>query len=145
MGQILKNKNNTSNDSRLVPKKNAKSVFVVDSENNLHKLQEAVDQLDELEVLDSNLTDEEIQKSLMANNYEAPEEDIPVVEEEVPEEPVEEEIKPIIKERLVTFYKNLDKRIKLGVVCILLMVLLIFIVLFVRYERYIHTYKIALH
>ena len=69
MGQILKDKNNDSNDSRLIPKKNAKSVFVVDSENNLHKLQEAVEQLDELEILGENPTEVEIQKSLMANNW----------------------------------------------------------------------------
>ncbi len=143
MGQILKDKNNDSNDSRLIPKKNAKSVFVVDSENNLHKLQEAVEQLDELEFVGENPTEEEIQKSLMANNYEAPKEEEPVIE--VLEEPVEEEVKPSIKEIVVNYFKNIDKRIKLGVVCILAMILIIFVVLFVRYEKYIHTYKMIIN
>jgi len=137
MSQILKDKNSTSDNLRLVSKKNAKSVFTVGSDNSLHKLQEAVERLDEL-----TPTEEEIQQSLMANNYEAPVDDTPIVEEKIPEEAPK---KLSFKEILVNLNKKLDKRIKIGIGVFLAVILLVLVILFVRYEKYTHTYKIVIN
>ena len=138
-----KNKTNSTDTFKLVKSKDAKSVLSLDS---IDKLQNAVDKLDEIE---KEYTEEDIQKSLMANNYEAPkeEETVPPVEED------EEETNRIsfkelfneLKEKFIVFIKNLSVKTKRILYGVLTVIVIILFVLFVRYEKKIHTYKMILN
>ncbi len=150
-----KNKNISTDNSRLVDEKNAKSIFPSDSETSIEKLQSALDQLDEI---DGNYTEEDIQNSLVANNYDAPEEvkeDITLEEEEVPEknkktlkEYISEDLVEMFKkykEIAITYLKNLPVKVKRIIYGALGVLLIIIFVLFVRFERKIHTYEMIIN
>ena len=147
MNQDDKKKTIDSNEVRLVKKENAKSVLSLDS---IKKLKDAVEQLDEI---DQVYTEEDIQKSLMANNYDAPKDEEPIiVEEEVVEEEEEieknnpfKDIYDKLKERLISFFKNISVKTKRIIYGVLGLLVIIFVVLFIRFEKKIHTYKIVIN
>ena len=146
MNQDDKNKTNSTDTFRLVKNKDAKSILSLNSNNEIEKLQEAVDKLDEI---DSIYTEEDIQNSLMANNYDAPEEETTPIEEEEIEEPSNrisfKELLIELKNKFILFIKNLPVKVKRILYGLLGILVIILFVLFVRYEKKIHTYKMVIN
>ncbi len=150
MKENPENENRTSDRLvRLVKNEDAKSIFAMDSKKEIEKLNDAVEQLDEIEVLTEDYSDEEIQYSLMSNNYAAPEEE-PKEVEEVVEEVKEDRFKEIKEKASTVINKgkqiitDLSKKNKKYVIAVIILLLVLFSVLFVKYEIKIHTYNIVL-
>ena len=144
MNQDDKTKNNSTETFRLVKNKDAKSIL---SYSEIEKLRSAVDQLDEI---DSIYTEEDIQKSLMANNYESYEEEETTPEvEEIDEEPTKrvsfKEFTNELKSKFILFIKNLPIKVKKALYGILAIIVILLFVLFVRFEKKIHTYKMVIN
>ena len=139
---------------RLVKNEDAKSIFAMDSNEKIEKLNDAVEQLEEIEVLSDDYSDEEIQYSLMSNNYTAPEEEVKeeTVEEEVVEEKkVNEKINLIknklvdVKEKARLFFIDLSKRNKKYAIVVVCLIVVLLSILFIKHEVKIHTYDIKLN
>ena len=148
-----KNTKVSTDNIRLVNKKNAKSIFPSDSENSIEKLQKALDQLDDI---DKKYTEEEIQNSLIANNYDAPEDEMKVLVEEEESIETKKNIKEFITkdlleilkkygEKIIAYFRNLPVKIKRIIYGILGILVIIIFVLFIRFERKIHTYDIVIN
>ena len=138
---------NQNSNIRFADSKNAKSILAtaLKNEKNIDKLQSAVDELDEIEVLDETdpYSEEEMAKVLASNNYKSRDnEDVEVKEEVKEEKPVKE--KKSLKEILINFFKNLNKKVKIILIIILVTIILILGVLFVKHEIRTHTYDILI-
>ena len=154
MNQDEKSKTSSTDNYRLVDNENAKSILSLDSLNSIEKLQDAVEQLDEIETL---YTDEDMQKYLVANNYEAPDEEEPTEPEEEPQVLEEKEkltklvknktfeVLNKIKETSVNSLKNMPVKVKKGIIVFLGILVIIGIISFVNFERKIHTYDIVIN
>ena len=140
---------NQNSNIRFADSKNAKSILAsaLKSEKKIDKLQTAVDELDEIEVLDETnpYSEEEMAKALAANNYVARDnEDEPLEEEkEEKEKKPKKERKPL-KEILGNLYKKLNKTAKIVIGIVLALIIITLGVLFVRHEIKTHTYDIQI-